>query len=549
MKWLYDKNMSNPVETFLAKYGLTGEAGKNYFGFTKDKLRTTYKDMDKVVSRLIQAISKNEHIIIYGDYDCDGINATVIMLRALKKVGARVDYLINNRFDEGYGMNPKGIERLLREFPDADLILSCDNGIAAQSAIEEAMSKGLDVLVTDHHRQKGEIIVPTVDEWRDDEDASLREESCGAEIARRTMIALYKEMGLEEEEYLDSLITFSGIATIGDLVSFTAANHYIAKRGLEYLKNPPFAMIKVLTQMCKLADIDEETVGFQIAPLFNALSRVEGSPDAMVDLLIKDQCSLADLDTITSIIECNQHRKEMTDENVERANDIFREEDECTILAGEFDPGIAGLVCSKFVEDYNRPCICLNCIGDVLKGSARSYRDFDLKAALDKCADLLLGYGGHSGAAGLSLKIENLDKFRERMCELVRESGVLNEVPSVTIDYKADIDDFYDETVEKLMSLAPFGMGFERPNIAYRGKVKNLTLLPRKEIEKKHVSFDLAGNEISIKCCWWNCIDKWTSYTSRAGSNEVYVLGTPKVEIFKGEEQFKLTINDLKAAR
>ena len=154
-----------------------------------------------------------------------------------------------------------------------------------------------------------------------------------------------------------------------------------------------------------------------------------------------------------------------------------------------------------------------------------------------------------SGAAGLSLKLENLDKFREKMCELVRESGVLNEVPSVTIDYKADIDDFYDETVEKLMSLAPFGMGFERPNIAYRGKIKNLSLLPRKEVEKKHVSFDLTGDEISIKCCWWNCIDKWTNYTSRASNNEVYVLGTPKVEIFKGEEQFKLTINDLKAAK
>lgn len=533
-----------PIESFLNRNGLdTKEKREKYFGFTKDKLRRDYKDMDKVAGRIAEAIRNNENITIAGDYDCDGINATVILLRSLKRLGMKANYIINDRFTEGYGLNLKSIKRLIETYPETDLIITCDNGISAQEGIKYALEQDIDVVCTDHHRQTGEIVVPTIDEWRNDENPELREESCGAEIARRTIMNVFDLLNVEDEEFLDSLITFSGIATIADVVYFTPANHYIAKRGLELLREPKFPVIKLMLQVIGADNIDEETVGFQIAPLFNALSRVKGSVEPMVNVLLSDKSTLDTYDLLNYLVMINEERKLMTQENIERAMQVFNPEHKCIILAGQFDSGIAGLVCSKFVETYNKPCICLSLKDGIYKGSARSYLDFDLKSALDECADLLLGYGGHAGAAGLSLKEENLNTFISKMGELVDESKVLEKDPVMIIDYVASVDDMYDETIEQLMELAPFGPGFEKPNIIYNGKLGKVQFIPRNG-EKKHVSFEIKGNLNTIKCYWWNSIDRWSERNYQSGQ-EISLIGNPKIEVFNGKPVFKVIVNEI----
>lgn len=543
MKWIYTKD---PIEGFLNRKGLdTKEKRERFFKFTKNDLRSSYKDLDAVVDSIINAINSKKNITIYGDYDCDGVNATVVLLRALKRLGVKANYFINHRFKEGYGMNVKGMTHLLEMFPETNFIITCDNGIAAQEGIQFALDRGIEVVCTDHHRQNGDIIVPTVDEWRIDENPELREECCGAEIARRVMVAVNNKLGTGDD--LDDLITFSGIATIADVVKFTPANHYIAKRGLELLNNPVFPVIKLITQMIKSIDVDEETVGFQIAPLYNAVSRVTGESSRMVDVLMKDDVDIYTYYDIDYLIKTNEIRKEMTKENVERAKNQMIANDECITVAGDYDLGIAGLVCSTINEDLNRPVICLNDMKDgTYKGSARSYRDFDLKAALDECKDLLLGYGGHAGAAGLTIKEENIKAFRIKMNELVHNSGVLDEEEEIIIDYETNVDNIYDSTVEKLMSFAPFGNGFEKPNIAYQGSIKKVVLLPKKEIEKKHVSFSLTGNNRQISALWFNSLNKWEDYIVENGSDDITILATPKLEIYNGNPSFKLLINEIK---
>ena len=548
MKWKKTEG-KDCVQSFLASNGLKNKSDiERFLNFSKKDLRKTYKDLDAVVEQLIDSLNKKEKIVIYGDYDADGINATVISLRALKRLGADVDFFINDRFIEGYGLNVKGMEKVLSKFPDVKLIFTCDNGIAAQEGIKYALDRGIKVVCSDHHRQKGEIIVPTVDEWRDDEDLDAREECCGAEIARRVMMRLYEKKNVQDEEFIDSLLAFSGIATVTDSVKFTAANHYLVKETLKLLKNPPFAILKLMLQILEVNDVDEETIGFSIGPLFNAMSRVNGSCDELVNLLMEDVMTLDTYDRMMSLVANNNTRKEMTTENLERAKEQLNPEDLCIVLAGKFDPGIAGLVASNVVEEYSRPCICLNLKDGIYKGSARTFEDFDLKEALDKCADLLLGYGGHAGAAGLSLSPEKLDEFKDRMNKLVKESGILDEEPCIAIDYETSIKNVWDEKIEQLLSFAPFGMGFRKPNIAYYGSFSKVKLLPTKEKVKKHVMFELSDEDVKITCCWWNAIERWTKFYSEAKMKSVKILGCPKIEEYNGDLKTKISIQDIKMA-
>ena len=545
-KWIYKEG--NAVKNFLASKGFnTKEEASAYLNFDKSQLRTNYLDMDKVVNRIADAIENKENITIYGDYDCDGICGTSIMLLALRRIGVNANFFINNRFSEGYGMNENGVARLIEKFPETELIVTVDNGIAAQLGIKAALDAAIDVVCTDHHLQKGDIIVPTVDEWRVDEDENAREESCGAEIARRTMLALYKKLNRPQIDlqFIDDLITFSGIATVADVVKFTAANRCIVKICIDYLNNPVFPIINLIKNEMRLDDIDEETLGFKLGPLMNCLSRVTGSPDEMVEILTSERNSIETYEKVRNAVETNETRKKMSDENFETAMFEINDLDECIILSGDYDPGIAGLVCSSVVERYNKPCICLHEEDGILKGSARSFLNFHLKEALDKCADLLIGYGGHAGAAGLTLREENLEAFQERMNTLVKESGILDSEVNINIDYKCSVSDMYDETVQALMSLAPFGEGFEKPKIVYTGGYKTVSFTPKDAETPKHVSLTLKDKTGECKAVWWNSYDKWTTLNP-ASKAELEIMGAPHIDFFNDKYYRKLYVDDIR---
>lgn len=542
-KWIFQEG--DPIENYLNKHGLdTEEKRNNYFNFNESQLRTNYKDLDKVVDAIVQAIKNDKHILVYGDYDCDGITATSIIILALRNLDVEAKYFINDRFKEGYGMNEKGIKRLLEAYPEINFIITCDNGISAKEGIKMALDKGIEVVCTDHHLQKEDILVPTVDEWRLDEDEQAREECCGAEIARRVMLALYQALG-EDTEYIHELMALSGISTVCDVVKLTGANHFIVKECLKMLnrKQQPIKIVALIKEALALDEIDEETLGFKIGPMMNAMSRVKGSPNEMVEILTTKSNSLKAYQMIKEAIEINEERKELTELDFNLAKESINENDACIVLAGEYHPGIAGLVASNVVETYNKPCICLCKEGEILKGSARTYDSFHLKNALDKCQDLLISYGGHAGAAGLALKEENLEAFKERMNQLVLETGVLEKTPEILIDYVCPVSDMFDENIQRFMELAPFGEGFEKPRIVYEGRISKPRYSPPEE--PKHVFFSLIEKKNSVQAVWWNAIDRFNDLDLNS-KETVLVMGYPTISFWNDNYYRKLYVEDIK---
>lgn len=545
-KWIFP--VGDPIQNFLEKNGLGDfEDCERYLNFSEEQLRTSYKDLDKVVDAIVQAIENDKHILVYGDYDCDGITATSIIILALRNIGVDANYFINDRFKEGYGMNSKGINRLLEQYPETNFIITCDNGIAAKEGIELALSKGIEVVCTDHHLQKDDIIVPTVDEWRLDESEELREQCCGAEIARRVMLALYKKLDMGTD-YIHELIALSGISTVCDVVKFTAANRYIVKECLKLLNQPKqsIKVIQLIKEILELDEIDEDTLGFKIGPMMNAMSRVNGSPNEMVEILTTKTNSLEAYNMIIEAANINEERKALTEEDFNLAKDEINEEDACIVLAGEYHPGIAGLVASHVVENYNRPCICLCKNGDLLKGSARTYDSFHLKNALDQCQDLLVSYGGHAGAAGVALKEENLPAFKERMNKLVEESGVLEKVPEILIDYVCSASNLFDENITRFIELAPFGEGFEKPKIVYSGRLYGIRYLPMGD-DPKHVAFDLVEGGEKVQTIWFNAAERFNRLSLCEG-DDILVMGYPTISKWNDKYSRKLFVDDIKSA-
>lgn len=555
--------MSPITINFLFSKGYnTVEKIKNLLSFDRSNLRSvdTYKDIEKFYDVLIASLKNHEEITICGDYDCDGCMATVIWYRALSKFkNSKINYFINHRFKEGYGINVKSMERCLQEYPNTNLILTCDNGIVAFDAVKYLQDKGLKVLITDHHIAKGDGELPNcpvIDEWRLDENESLREAVCGAELSRRLVEGLYQRLGFAEKQsnFLRSLFSYSGIATISDCVSLGSANHFIVKYGLEQIENnnnPNQIVFQILKNLLDLKEIDEQTIGFRIAPLVNAVSRIEGDITKALKLFTSD-----DANEITSLVNdlitINEKRQDLTKDDNNTCKKEVEEKyknDSCLVIANpNFEEGICGLSASFLVENYNKPALVLTEVKEnpgVYKGSARSITGVHIKECLDKCSNLLLGYGGHAGAAGFSLKAENIDKFRKKMNEIVSKIDLSKE-PVVEIDFLSTADEIDLKLIQELYSLAPFGQDFERPTITVYGKVNDYMFMGK---EKNHLSLHLQSiNKPLLKVIYWNGVEEFKqmqniSSDKEAATKEIAVIGKWQISSFNGQVYHEIIAN------
>ena len=275
----------------------TAEKINRFVNFKSTNLRdvNTLKDVSPFMDTLISSIKNKEEITIYGDYDCDGIMATYIWVSALRKLDIKTNYFINNRFQEGYGMNIKGVDRLLKKYPNTKLIITCDNGIAAKEGVEYCTAKNLKVIISDHHNENinNKILnknVPIVCEGRLDEEKASKEYFTGAELTRRLVSELYARLNIKNKNinYLKSLCAYSGFTIISDVVPMTPANHYIAKMGIKAMNRFEEFPIWNFLQGNSDKPIDENTIGFTFAPMFNAVSRMTGDCDMCIELLLTE---------------------------------------------------------------------------------------------------------------------------------------------------------------------------------------------------------------------------------------------------------------------
>ncbi|PLS15626.1 single-stranded-DNA-specific exonuclease RecJ [Bacillus sp. M6-12] len=422
--------------------------------------------MDTAVDRIKEAIEKRENILIFGDYDADGVSSTAVMMLTLKKLGAIVDYYIPNRFTEGYGPNEKAF-RMASE-SGVNLLITVDTGISAVHEAQVAKELGMDYIITDHH-EPGPVLPDALAIIHPKLETGIYpcKELAGVGVAFKLAHGLLGEFPAD-------LLEIAAIGTIADLVPLKGENRLIAALGIEGLQrtNRPG-----LTALMKVAGIQQETlseesVGFGMAPRINAAGRL-GSADPAIELLLAE--SREDAENIAAEIDAmNKERQalvaEIAREAIKEVEENYPPDDNSVLIVGKegWNSGIVGIVASKLVERFYRPAIVLSYDSEkgLAKGSARSIEGFDLFKNLSACRDILPHFGGHTMAAGMTLKIEDVEVLRSRLNKLAEE--VLTEedfIPVTKVDGQAALSDISLQTIEEMGMLAPFGMGNPKPRI------------------------------------------------------------------------------------
>lgn len=497
------------------------------------------KDAEKGVQIIKEAVINKEQIVILGDYDCDGTVACAVPVSALRNIGAKVDYYTNNRFTQGYGLMKSSVDEILERYPDTKLIVTVDNGIMAFEGASYAKSLGLKLVITDHHEPGNSLpeADAIIDPKRTDETYPCKY-LCGAGVIWKLMLLLYWELG-EDLDYLYDKLDMVALATVGDIVPLLDENRIIVKEGLEKIKQEKSLVFKVLREVTGVTEINSHyTLGFVYVPMINAIGRMEGSVDLAIEMLISD-----DEDRIREIAtylkEVNDNRKELTISQQETGERLLDEKGikEVVIVSDEsFHEGIVGLVSGRLKESYNRPTIVLKKKDGILKGSARSISGLHLKEAFDKCSDLLLGYGGHEMACGLSLKEENLEAFENRIVEIAKSTFTEDDfVRKYHVDARLKTSEFTLDTVDVLKELEPFGNGFEKPLLMVEDFEVNKTFFMGED--KTHVKL-IGENKLSLII--WREASK---YKDRGEPKKLKALGYPEINVFNNNVNLQFTVD------
>lgn len=459
--------ISSLLAKVLVSKGATSREKAREMFFETLQLSDPYlmKDMDKAVNRILSAVDNGEKIVIYGDYDVDGVCATATLFTCLENMGANVFYKLPNREKDGYGLNAAILQNLKNK--GVDLVVTVDNGIAAISEVEFANSIGLDIIITDHHLPKGEIpaALAVVDPLQKDDDSPCKT-LCGAGVAFKLVCALEQA---DPMEMLDYYGDFVAVGTIADLMLLEGENRTIVKAGLTILNEGTRQGFESLIEICGLSgkEITSESVAYAIAPRINAAGRMADPTVALELLLSEDE---DDARMLAQQLESeNQKRQDIQNKMAEDitqeilADDTFTKDRVIVVWGQHYHPGVVGIVASRLVETYAKPAIVLTRDGESFKGSGRSVASFNLHRALEQTKEWLVRYGGHELAAGLTIEEENLENFRRAINDVANDVTALAKTESLYVDCCATAGEISVESVSQMSALAPFGNGNPNP--------------------------------------------------------------------------------------
>ncbi len=435
-----------------------------------------FKDMEKAVDRIIEAVKNLEQITIYGDYDVDGTTSTALLYLGLKKAGAEVDYYIPHRMIDGYGLSLSGIDLIIDK--GTKLIISVDCGINAVEEIDKINNLGIDIIVTDHHNPKDilpkalAVINPKVIE-----SEYPFKDLAGVGVAYKLLMGVYVKMGMDTKEFIDKYVDLVALGTIADIVPLADENRIFASIGLERLLKKQNIGLNALINIAGLAnkELNSADIVFGIAPRINAAGRM-GSAMRAVELMVAlDQDRSEEL---AEIIEReNSLRQQIDQKTFQEACDIIEKkyknmaETGCIVVSSDdWHPGVIGIVASKLVEKYYRPTIMITFRDGIGSGSGRSIEGFDLFEALSSVEDCLETFGGHKYAAGLSILVEYVDSFENRLNKYVMQHVVQELlIPPLKVENQLELYEVNDHLLEWLNKFAPFGPGNMRPTFYTEG--------------------------------------------------------------------------------
>lgn len=451
-------------------------------------------DMQKAVDRINEAIDNEEKILVYGDYDADGITSTVLLVETLISLGANVSSYIPNRFEEGYGPNKEAFTKIINS--GISLIITVDNGIAGVEEVELANKLGCDVIITDHH--KIQDIIPNayaiIHPEHPEGDYPFKK-LAGVGVAFKLAHALL-------EIFPDFLLDLVAIGTIADMVSITDENRIFVKQGLELLNEDPRIGLKMLLELSNInSKIDEQTVGFYIAPKLNSIGRMDSAKLGLSFLMAEDAANARVL--AEQIEKFNIERKQVTEEIVKDVIDKIETSDKknknVIMISGDYHEGVLGIVASNIVEKYQKPVFIMNSKEGILKGSARSIYDFNIYTAMNKISDLFIAFGGHTLAAGFSFDEVNLDKIENFLDSEYENYKQNNELKSTkNIDIVTSLEEISYQFFNSLEALKPYGMDFEKPTILIENSmVLNKTYFGS---EKQYLRLTIADEVGNLEC-------------------------------------------------
>ena len=461
---LKEYNISENIAKILDSRGINKiEEVKKYFSDDYEEGYDPFlmHDMKRAVERINNAIENEEKILVYGDYDADGITSTVLLVETLVSLGADVSSYIPNRFEEGYGPNKDAFSKIIKS--GISLIITVDNGIAGVDEVELANSLGCDVIITDHHKIQDEIPKAyAVIHPEHPEGQYPFGKLAGVGVAFKLAHALL-------EIYPDFLLDLVAIGTVADMVSLTDENRIFVKQGIELLNEDPRIGIKMLLELSNITtNIDEQTIGFYIAPKLNSIGRMDSAKVGLSFLMAEDASVAKSL--AEQIEEYNVQRKEVTENIVKDVIETIENNDvknkSVIMVSGDYHEGVLGIVASNIAEKYQRPVLIMNNKEGILKGSARSVFDFNIYTAINKIGDKFIAYGGHTLAAGFSFDEQNFKEIEKTLCNEFDEYKNNNELKSTkNIDIVSSLEEVSYQFLNSLEVLKPFGMDFEKPNI------------------------------------------------------------------------------------
>ena len=510
------------------------------------------KDMERAVQILQKKITQKKKIRIIGDYDIDGVTATCILLKGLKRLNANVDTYIPDRVKDGYGMHEQLIDKALED--GIDTILPCDNGIAAAAEIEYAKKEGLTVIVTDHHdipfrdTEDGRIwIIPKADAVvnpKQNDCLYPNKNICGAVVAWKLIWALYERLGIDSDEIWDFL-ELAAIATVGDVMDLQGENRIIVKEGLKKLSSTSFEGLKALICVNNLegAEITAYHVGFVIGPCINASGRLDTAARSLELLLadnMEDAMKLAD-----DLYDLNQSRKAMTEQGKEQAIQSIEENNlgkdrVLVVYLPDCHESLAGIIAGRIREAYNKPVFVLTKGADGVKGSGRSIEAYSMYEELVKCSDLLTQFGGHPMAAGLSMEEKNVELFRRRLndnCTLTEQDLI----PKIMIDVPMPISYLSKKLTEQLKVLEPFGKGNSKPLFAQKNlRAVGIRVLGRNRNVAKMLLIDENG--IKMDAVYFGEAQEFVDFVQ--AHDTISVTYYPEINVFQGRENLQVVIKN-----
>lgn len=537
--------VSTVVGQLLVNRGVMDEAeARQFLSGGLENLHDPFllKGMETAVERIVAALKSNEKITVYGDYDVDGITATALLYNTLREYHANIEYYIPERQSEGYGLNIDALERIAAS--GTNLLITVDCGISAWREVS-AVSE-MDMIITDHHQPPDTLPVVTAIINPKQPDCAYPDKNlAGVGVAFKLCQAL--RLSLDGQDAYTRYLDIVAVGTVADMVPLTGENRILVRYGLDMFRRTENKGLLAMLEVCDIRkeDVDSGKIGFVIAPRLNAAGRLTHAAAGVELLTSDDEQKVAQIAVELNLT--NSERQEVERQILEKAEQSLQGIDwskvKALVVSGnDWHPGVIGIVASRLVERYHRPTVMISVRDGIGKGSCRSIGSFDMYEGLRRCADLLVQFGGHHQAAGLSIKEEDIPRFQEKLNQVAGELLTEDDfIPVLSIDAIVSLREVNSGLVEQLACLAPYGMGNPSPLLAC--SPVELASSAAFGKDKRHLRLWVRADAVNSEVIAWNKGELAAEFDCRQSAEIAFV---PEVHEWQGRRSIRMRAVDVR---